>query len=94
MTNDFDKNGYIHLKGFLDENNCKELTNILQELVTQGKTRIAVIPNDQLKRLLFSNDVFLENFLETLSDKVYRLNMTNKMCRSCKMSLVQIDTFH
>ena len=38
MTNDFDKNGYIHLKGFLDENNCKELTNILQELVTQGKT--------------------------------------------------------
>lgn len=39
MTNDFDKNGYVHLKSFLDEDNCKELTDILKDLVDQGKTK-------------------------------------------------------
>jgi hypothetical protein len=38
VTNDFDKNGYVHLKGFLDEDNCRELTGILRDLVAQGKT--------------------------------------------------------
>ena len=38
MTNDFDKNGYVHLKGFLDDQNCNELTNILKDLVKNGKT--------------------------------------------------------
>lgn len=38
MTNDFDKNGYVHLKEFLDLDNCKELTNVLKELVNQKKT--------------------------------------------------------
>ena len=38
MTNDFDKNGYVHLKGFLDEGNCKELTQELNNYITKGKT--------------------------------------------------------
>ena len=38
MTNDFDKNGYVHLKGFLDEQNCQELTSILKDLVKEGQT--------------------------------------------------------
>jgi hypothetical protein len=38
VTNDFDKNGYVHLKGFLDDQNCNELTNILKDLVKNGKT--------------------------------------------------------
>jgi len=38
VTNDFDKNGYVHLKGFLDLDNCRELTSELRDLVAQGKT--------------------------------------------------------
>ena len=38
MTNDFDKNGYVHLKGFLDEDNCKELTQELNKYIERGKT--------------------------------------------------------
>ena len=38
MTNDFDKNGYVHLKGFLDLNNCKELTQELNKYIERGKT--------------------------------------------------------
>jgi len=34
----FKQNGYVHLKGFLDEDNCRELTGILRDLVAQGKT--------------------------------------------------------
>lgn len=38
MTNDFDKNGYVHLKEFLDKDNCKELTNELKRYIEQGQT--------------------------------------------------------
>ena len=38
MTNDFDKNGYVHLKGFLDEDNCKELTQELNKYIERGET--------------------------------------------------------
>jgi hypothetical protein len=38
VTNDFDKNGYVHLKDFLNKDNCKELTKVLKELVDQKKT--------------------------------------------------------
>jgi len=38
VTNDFDKNGYVHLKGFLDLDNCKELVNVLKELIKNKKT--------------------------------------------------------
>lgn len=34
----FDKNGYVHLKSFLDLNNCKELTQELNKYIEQGKT--------------------------------------------------------
>ena len=48
-------------------------------LVTSGKTKIAMIPNNQLKKLLINEPNFLRNFLESLSDKVYQVNSTNKM---------------
>jgi hypothetical protein len=38
VTNDFDKNGYVHLKSFLDKDNCKELTQELNKYIEQGKT--------------------------------------------------------
>jgi hypothetical protein len=38
VTNDFDKNGYVYLKDFLDLDNCKELTRVLKGLVAEGKT--------------------------------------------------------
>ena len=34
----FKDNGYVHLKGFLDEDNCKELTQELKKYIEQGKT--------------------------------------------------------
>jgi hypothetical protein len=36
VTNDFDKNGYVYLKDFLDLDNCKELTRVLKGLVAEG----------------------------------------------------------
>jgi len=39
MQEVFNQQGYVHLKGFLDEQNCQELTSILKDLVAQGKTR-------------------------------------------------------
>ena len=38
MTNDFDKNGYVHLEGFLNKNNCEQLTTIIKQLVAEDKT--------------------------------------------------------
>jgi len=38
VTNDFDKNGYVHLKDFLKKDNCKKLTKVLKDLVDQKKT--------------------------------------------------------
>jgi hypothetical protein len=34
----FETQRYVHLKDFLDEYNCQELTEILKDLVAQGKT--------------------------------------------------------
>jgi hypothetical protein len=34
----FEHNGYVHLKGFLDETNCQELTIELKRLVSENKT--------------------------------------------------------
>ena len=39
MKEVFNQQGYVHLKEFLDEQNCQELTSILKDLVDQGKTR-------------------------------------------------------
>jgi len=38
VTNDFDKNGYVYLKGFLDEDTCQELTQELNNYIAKGKT--------------------------------------------------------
>jgi hypothetical protein len=38
VTNDFDKNGYVHLKSFLDEDNCRELTSELNKYIERGET--------------------------------------------------------
>ena len=37
MTNDFDKNGYVHLKEFINRNTCKRYTNLLKDLVNKGE---------------------------------------------------------
>ena len=34
----FAQNGYVHLKDFLDKDNCNQLVNELRKLVEQGKT--------------------------------------------------------
>lgn len=34
----FEENGYVHLKDFLDKENCRELTNELKKLVNKGLT--------------------------------------------------------
>lgn len=34
----FEENGYVHLKNFLDDDNCRELTQILKNLVAEGQT--------------------------------------------------------
>lgn len=39
MTNDFDKNGYVHLKDFLDKDNCRELTQELNKYIERGETK-------------------------------------------------------
>lgn len=38
MTNDFNTNGYVHLKGFLDLENCKKLTEELKGYIQRGQT--------------------------------------------------------
>ena len=38
MINDFDKNGYVYLKNFLDLNNCRELTQELNNYIERGET--------------------------------------------------------
>lgn len=38
ITQEFETKGYVLLKDFLDKDNCKELTDILKNLVKQNKT--------------------------------------------------------
>jgi len=35
----FKQNGYVHLKGFLDEDNCRELTQELNKYIERGETK-------------------------------------------------------
>lgn len=48
-------------------------------LVTQGKTKIALIPNKTFKKFLFNDNDLLKNFLRLLSDKSYALNYKSKL---------------
>lgn len=47
-------------------------------IITKGVTTLAVIPNDVIKEYI-KDPIFLNNFLEILSDKVYQLNHKNKL---------------
>ena len=48
-------------------------------LVTQGKTKIALIPNRIFKKFLFNDNDLLRNFLRLLSDKSYELNYKSRL---------------
>jgi len=48
-------------------------------LVTKGSTTIAHIPNNDVKHYLNSDNVFMQNFLSVLSDKVYNINTKSKL---------------
>lgn len=48
-------------------------------LITQGKTKIALIPNDIFKKFLFNDNDLLKNFLKILSNNAYALSCKNKM---------------
>ena len=48
-------------------------------VITKGKTVIAIIPNDDVKWYINNNPTFLNNFLSLLSDKVYSINRKSKL---------------
>jgi len=48
-------------------------------LVTQGKTKIALIPNRVFEKFLFNDNDLLRNFLRLLSDKSYELNYKSRL---------------
>jgi CRP-like cAMP-binding protein len=48
-------------------------------LVTQGKTRVAFISNTKFKTMLKSCPILLENFLKSLSDKAFEMNIKSKL---------------
>jgi hypothetical protein len=55
----FKQNGYVHLKDFLDDDNCRDLTGILRDLVAQGKTTKTL---NVLSLMLFMAPLLLINF--------------------------------
>ena len=48
-------------------------------LITQGKTKIALIPNKVFEKFLFNDNDLLRNFLRLLSDKSYALNYKSRL---------------
>ena len=48
-------------------------------LITQGKTKIALIPNRVFEKFLFNDNDLLRNFLRLLSDKSYALNYKSRL---------------
>ncbi len=48
-------------------------------LVTQGKTKIAIIPNKVFEKFLFNDNDLLRNFLRLISDKSYELNYKSRL---------------
>ncbi len=48
-------------------------------LITKGKTKIAIIPNNEFEQYLFYDNDFLKNFLEMLSDKAFEMNIKSKL---------------
>ena len=48
-------------------------------LITQGETKIAIVPNKVFKKFLFNDNDLLKNFLRLLSDKSYALNYKSRL---------------
>lgn len=48
-------------------------------LITKGPTKIAMIPNEDIKNFVYNDHTFLSNYLELLSDKVYEMNSKSKL---------------
>ncbi len=48
-------------------------------LITQGKTKVALISNKVFKKFLFNDNDLLKNFLRLLSDKSYALNYKSRL---------------
>ncbi len=48
-------------------------------LITQGETKIALIPHKVFNQFLFNDNDLLKNFLRFLSDKSYTLNYKSKL---------------
>jgi len=48
-------------------------------LITSGKTVLAILPNDQVRHLIQTSPNFSTNYLSLLSDKVYSINHKSKL---------------
>lgn len=48
-------------------------------LMTQGKTKVAIIPNETFRRSIFKDSDLLKNFLKILSNNAYDLSCKSKM---------------
>ena len=48
-------------------------------LITQGKTKIALVPNETFEKFLFNDHNLLKNFLSLISDKSYALNYKSRL---------------
>lgn len=48
-------------------------------LVTEGKTKVAIIPNETFKKNLFNDQILLKNFLRVLSNTAHDLSCKSKM---------------
>jgi hypothetical protein len=60
----FKQNGYVHLKGFLDLDNCKELVQELNKYVEQGKTeKDSQCPKSEAIHGTLTFDKLLEDLL-------------------------------
>jgi CRP-like cAMP-binding protein len=59
---------------FSDQINC-----FPGSLITQGKTKVALIPNNIFKKFLFNDNDLLKNFLRVLSNTANELSCKNKM---------------
>jgi len=78
--NNFTLNTIETGKFFGDVLMFSDITNSFPgSLITKGKTKIALIPNDSFQKLLFNDNVLLRNFLRLLSNNTYRLSYKSKL---------------
>lgn len=48
-------------------------------LITQGETKVAFIPNNEFQQFLYNDHDLLKNFLSVLSEKAYEMNINSKL---------------